>query len=80
MRPRPLPLVILAPLIAVVALSAMPSLAADSASVFMYHRFGESDYAATNIRIDQFEAHLAGGCPVTKDLLMKVPDSIHVRF
>jgi peptidoglycan/xylan/chitin deacetylase (PgdA/CDA1 family) len=59
MRPRPLPLVILAPLIAVVALSAMPSLAADSASVFMYHRFGESDYAATNIRIDQFEAHLA---------------------
>ncbi len=29
---------------------------------------------------DEFEAHLAGGCPVTKDLLMKVPDSIHVRF
>ena len=29
---------------------------------------------------DEFEAHLDGGCPVTKDLLMKVPDSIHMRF
>ena len=59
MRPRPLAHLILAPLIAVAGLSAAPSLAAEGASVFMYHRFGESEYAATNIRIDQFKAHLA---------------------
>ena len=59
MRPHPLSFVILAPLIAVAAMAAAPSLAADGASILMYHRFGESEYAATNIRIDQFEAHLA---------------------
>ena len=59
MKPRPLAHLILAPLIAVAGLSAAPSLAAEGASVFMYHRFGESEYPATNIRIDQFEAHLA---------------------
>ncbi len=32
--------------------------AADSAVVVMYHRFGESDYPATNIRLDQLEAHI----------------------
>ncbi len=32
--------------------------AADSAVVVMYHRFGESDFPSTNIRVDQFEAHL----------------------
>ncbi len=32
--------------------------AADSAVVLMYHRFGESDRPATNIRVDQFEAHI----------------------
>lgn len=31
---------------------------AESAVVFMYHRFGEDTYPATNIRIEQFEAHL----------------------
>ncbi|MBT3535988.1 MAG: polysaccharide deacetylase family protein [Rhodospirillaceae bacterium] len=30
-----------------------------SAVVFMYHRFGETDYPSTNVRMDQFEAHLA---------------------
>ena len=29
---------------------------------------------------EEFEGHLAGTCPVAKDLSMKVPDSIHVRF
>ena len=29
-----------------------------SAAVFMYHRFGESSYPSTNIRIEQFQAHL----------------------
>jgi peptidoglycan/xylan/chitin deacetylase (PgdA/CDA1 family) len=32
--------------------------AADSAVILMYHRFGESAYPATNIRLDQFEAHI----------------------
>jgi peptidoglycan/xylan/chitin deacetylase (PgdA/CDA1 family) len=30
-----------------------------SAVIFMYHRFGEGDYPSTNIRMEQFEAHLA---------------------
>ena len=32
--------------------------AADSAVVLMYHRFGENALPSTNIRLDQFEAHL----------------------
>ena len=36
-----------------------PVLGADSASVVMYHRFGEADHPATNILIEQFEAHLS---------------------
>jgi peptidoglycan/xylan/chitin deacetylase (PgdA/CDA1 family) len=34
------------------------AMAAESAVVFMYHRFGEGNYPATNIRIEQFEAHI----------------------
>lgn len=30
----------------------------ESAVVFMYHRFGEDRYPSTNIRLEQFEAHL----------------------
>lgn len=30
-----------------------------SAVVFMYHRFGEGGYPSTNIKMEQFEAHLA---------------------
>ncbi len=37
----------------------MPAPAADWASVVMYHKFGESDSPSTNIRIEQFEAHIA---------------------
>jgi len=38
----------------------MPAAAAEpSAVVIMYHRFGESRYPSTNIRLEQFEAHLA---------------------
>ena len=29
-----------------------------AATVLMYHRFGESAFPSTNIRIKQFEAHL----------------------
>ncbi len=36
-----------------------PVMAADWASVIMYHRFGEDRYPSTNIRLEQFEAHLA---------------------
>lgn len=31
----------------------------DSAVVVMYHRFGDGRYPSTNIRLDQFEAHLS---------------------
>ncbi len=32
--------------------------AADHAAILMYHRFGEGEYPSTNIRLDQFDAHL----------------------
>jgi len=32
--------------------------AADSAVILMYHRFGETDTPATNIRLEQFESHI----------------------
>ncbi|MAL79070.1 MAG: chitin deacetylase [Sneathiella sp.] len=34
-------------------------MAADWASVIMYHRFGEDQYPSTNIRIEQFREHIA---------------------
>jgi len=39
--------------------AAAPVIAAESAVIVMYHRFGENTHPSTNIRIDQFEAHLA---------------------
>jgi poly-beta-1,6-N-acetyl-D-glucosamine N-deacetylase len=36
----------------------LPLAAQDFAVVFMYHRFGETRYPSTNIRLGQFEAHL----------------------
>ncbi len=48
--------------IATIAGPTLPALAAEpqsSAVVVMYHRFGESVHPSTNIRLDQFEAHLA---------------------
>lgn len=39
--------------------AAGPSMAADSAVILMYHRFGESAFPSTNIRLEQFEAHIA---------------------
>ncbi len=38
--------------------AAAPRATASSAAVLMYHRFAESAHPSTNIRIDQFEAHL----------------------
>jgi peptidoglycan/xylan/chitin deacetylase (PgdA/CDA1 family) len=39
-------------------LMAGPALAADWASVIMYHRFGEAEYPATNITMEQFRQHV----------------------
>jgi len=36
-----------------------PALAAESASIVVYHRFGENNFPSTNIRLEQFEAHIA---------------------
>ena len=51
-------------LIAVAALLAPPSgvpasYAGEGATVLIYHRFGERGLPSTNIRLEQFEAHLA---------------------
>lgn len=40
------------------ATSLGPAIAADSAVVLMYHRFGESKYPSTNVTVDQLEAHI----------------------
>ena len=32
--------------------------AADSAVILMYHRFGETSFPSTNIRLEQFETHI----------------------
>ena len=48
----------LAALMVALALLPLPALA-DHAVVFAYHRFGEDRVPATNIRLDQFDAHLA---------------------
>lgn len=42
-----------------IALGAMPAVAADHAVIFAYHRFGEDTVPATNVRLAQFDAHLA---------------------
>ena len=43
--------------VAMLALSIVPAVA-DSAVILMYHRFGEDIYPSTNVRIEQFEAHI----------------------
>lgn len=67
--------IILAFLAGVFLLSPAPGQAADSAVVFLYHRFGESAYPTTNVGLDQFDAQLAelksGGYSV-----MPVPDIV----
>jgi biofilm PGA synthesis lipoprotein PgaB len=44
--------------LSIVCLATPVALAADSAVVLMYHRFGEDQHPSTSIRIDQFEAQL----------------------
>ncbi len=41
------------------ALPSAAASAADHAAILMYHRFGENRIPSTNIRLEQFEAHLA---------------------
>lgn len=60
------------------ALTPAAGQAANSAVILMYHRFGETAFPATNIRLEQFEAHIqeltSGGytvLPVT-DILRAV--------
>ncbi|MEQ8284319.1 polysaccharide deacetylase family protein [Thalassospira sp.] len=36
----------------------VPTGDATSSVIFMYHRFGENEYPSTNIKIDQFNAHI----------------------
>jgi len=50
---------VVAVLFVLAVFSALPALAQSSAVVVMYHRFGESEYPATNINLEQFDAHLA---------------------
>ena len=45
-------------ILAVYGVSGGEAFAADYATVLMYHRFGEDKYPSTNIRIEQFKAHL----------------------
>lgn len=42
----------------ILSLWTVPAMAADSAVFLMYHRFGDGRYPATNVRLDQFEAHI----------------------
>ncbi|MEQ9361635.1 MAG: hypothetical protein RLO05_08010, partial [Rhodospirillales bacterium] len=49
--------------------------AADQAVIIMYHRFGEQDYPTTNIRLDQFDEHLAE-LTSGKYTVMSLPDII----
>ncbi len=53
-------LIFAAPLFVAVPGAGAEEVPADNgAAVIMYHRFGEAQYPSTNIRIDQFEAHIA---------------------
>jgi peptidoglycan/xylan/chitin deacetylase (PgdA/CDA1 family) len=54
LRPGRLILALLA-----LATGSAPAQAADSAVIFIYHRFGEGGLPSTNILLDQFDAHLA---------------------
>lgn len=45
--------------LAALFLAALPAGAADSAVVLIYHRFGETEYPSTNIRLEQFDQHIA---------------------
>lgn len=49
--------------------------AADHAVIIMYHRFNEQEYPSTNIRLDQFDEHLAE-LTSGKYTVMSLPDIV----
>lgn len=55
---RTVALATLLALLAPVALPATISADESSATIIMYHRFGESGYPSTNVRVEQLEAHI----------------------
>ena len=58
LRNRFLKLYMLVMLVIAYGTSVGAAMAADHASILMYHRFGETKYPTTNIRLEQFDAHL----------------------
>ncbi|MSO65017.1 MAG: hypothetical protein EXQ85_04330, partial [Alphaproteobacteria bacterium] len=45
--------------VALVAMLVAPAVASgQGASIIMYHRFGETKYPSTNIRLDQLDEHV----------------------
>ncbi|WP_438996277.1 polysaccharide deacetylase family protein [Candidatus Puniceispirillum sp.] len=58
LRGRFLKLYMMVMLIIAYGTSVGAAMAADHASILMYHRFGETKYPTTNIRLAQFDAHL----------------------
>ena len=52
------------------------ALAADSAVILMYHRFGEAGHAQTNTTIEQFEWHLAE-LENSKYTVLPIPEILH---
>ncbi|MEL0076636.1 MAG: polysaccharide deacetylase family protein, partial [Alphaproteobacteria bacterium] len=55
---HPQRILLMAMLAAMCLVPVMAIRAAEHATVLMYHRFGEDQYPSTNIRLEQFEAHL----------------------
>ena len=49
--------------------------ATDQAVIIMYHRFDEQDYPTTNIRLEQFDEHLAE-LTSGKYTVMSLPDIV----
>jgi len=60
------------------ATAAVPARAADSAVILMYHRFGEDQFPSTNVRLEQFEAHIVAltGGPYTVLPVAEIVESL----
>ena len=58
LRSRFLKFYMMVMLLAVYGVGVGAAMAAEHTSILMYHRFGETKYTTTNIRLEQFDAHL----------------------
>ena len=58
LRSRFLKFYMMVMLLAVYGVGVGAAMAAEHTSILMYHRFGETKYPTTNIRLEQFDAHL----------------------